>query len=538
MTIPTVAPAPPTSSGGIDTVSRTASEPHARFGGPAEPLELSPDVLRLLDDLDRQAARADVALQTVARTLTAHATDPDFFYQLGRTLQQRGRHDEAAQHYRRAIQIRPQFAAAYVALASVERSRGRSDASIDALRQIVELCPRDAALRDELAAALEASGRLEEAAGHLRCVAEADPSLARAWFRLGGVLARQGQTRDARECFARGLGGQAADGETRFVRSLVALQLGEFSTGWRDFDLRYDLSGSKPPVAAAPPVVWDERLLARQTVLVRSEGNLADDLMFASCLHELAAATRRCLVECDARLSAIFARSFAGLEVGSGPLSADGIDGPTHKPDAEIPLGSLPRYLRPSLRSFPGRRGYLRPDADRRQYWRDRLRAIGPGLKVGISWRCNTAAKHAADRSAPLEGWAEVLRVPGVQFVSLQADCAAEIAKMRGVSRAPIHEVLPSGCRELDDLAALIAALDLVIAAPNLVSHLAGALGAEAWVPLPTWPSWRWMLEGDSCPWYPGMRLFRQKRCGAWDEVLADIAGHLRNAETAQCTGR
>ncbi len=509
-------------------------------------MELSADVLKLLDDLDHQAARADVALQTVARSLTVNATNPQFFYELGCTLEQRRRYDHAAEHYRRAIQIQPEFAAAHLGLARLARGQGRLNEAAATLRSSLELCPRDAALYAELAAVLEAQDRLGEAATYLRLAAEADPALARAWFRLGGVLMQQGETREARECFARGLQGQAADPQTRLVRSLVALQLGDFSTGWEDFDLRRDSIGrdgirhGKPNVPAAPPVVWDEARLARQTILVRSEGNPADDLMFASCLTEFGALAGRCLVECDPAMAPLFARSFPGMTIVDGRgIDGRGSDVPGHRPDAEIHIGSLPRYLRPSPQSFPGRRGYLRPDAQRKQYWRDRLRAIGPGLKVGISWRCGRSAEQTVERSVQLACWEEVLRVPGVRFVSLQrGDCAAEIAQVRDRFKAEMHEVLPSARHELDDLAALIAALDLVISVPNTVSHLAGALGAEAWVPLASWPSWRWLLEGDACPWYPSLRLFRQTRRGRWDDVLAHVAGHLRNAETATCAGK
>jgi hypothetical protein len=101
-----------------------------------------------------------------------------------------------------------------------------------------------------------------------------------------------------------------------------------------------------------------------------------------------------------------------------------------------------------------------------------------------------------------------------------------------------IGELLPSGRDSADDQAGLIAALDLVISVPNSVAHLSGAVGAPTWVPIAAWPSWRWQLAGDTCRWYPSLRLFRQPRRGDWKEVMTHLAGHLRNAETATCTGK
>ena len=77
------------------------------------------------------------------------------------------------------------------------------------------------------------------------------------------------------------------------------------------------------------------------------------------------------------------------------------------------------------------------------------------------------------------------------------------------------------------DTAALVAGLDLVITSDTATAHLAGALGVPVWVALPTASDWRWLLERDDSPWYPSMRLFRQTRCGDWDEVFARIAAEL-----------
>ena len=83
---------------------------------------------------------------------------------------------------------------------------------------------------------------------------------------------------------------------------------------------------------------------------------------------------------------------------------------------------------------------------------------------------------------------------------------------------------------ELDDFAdtaALVANLDLVIAVDTSVAHLAGAMGKPVWVLLPYAPDWRWLLEREDSPWYPTMRLFRQKSRGDWGEVIDRVAQAL-----------
>ena len=77
------------------------------------------------------------------------------------------------------------------------------------------------------------------------------------------------------------------------------------------------------------------------------------------------------------------------------------------------------------------------------------------------------------------------------------------------------------------DTAALVSALDLVLTVDTAVAHLAGALGTPVWLLLPYTPDWRWLLERSDNPWYPTMRLFRQRRFGDWAEVFARIADAL-----------
>ena len=73
----------------------------------------------------------------------------------------------------------------------------------------------------------------------------------------------------------------------------------------------------------------------------------------------------------------------------------------------------------------------------------------------------------------------------------------------------------------------LLRSLDLVITVDTAMAHLAGALGVAAWVVLPFTPDWRWLLERSDSPWYPSMRLFRQRQQGNWDEVFERIAAAL-----------
>jgi hypothetical protein len=84
------------------------------------------------------------------------------------------------------------------------------------------------------------------------------------------------------------------------------------------------------------------------------------------------------------------------------------------------------------------------------------------------------------------------------------------------------------------DTAAIIANLDLVITSDSAVAHLAGTLGAPAWVALPRGAEWRWQRGRDTSPWYPTMRLFRQVSAGDWASILNQMAERLQSMTSAR----
>jgi hypothetical protein len=78
------------------------------------------------------------------------------------------------------------------------------------------------------------------------------------------------------------------------------------------------------------------------------------------------------------------------------------------------------------------------------------------------------------------------------------------------------------------DSAAIMENLDLMISSDTALAHLAGALGIETWLALKYVPEWRWFLGRSDSPWYPCLRLFRQKMPGEWAPVFAQMESTLR----------
>jgi hypothetical protein len=264
---------------------------------------------------------------------------------------------------------------------------------------------------------------------------------------------------------------------------------------------------------------WRGEPLEGKSLLVWGEQGLGDEIMFASCLPDLLAIGARCTLDCSRRLRPLFRRSFPDIAVPDDQTAAI---------DFTLALGSLPSLFRRRREDFPRHAGYLRADPAREAFWRRELASLGPGRKIGVSWRGGLMRTGRALRSLEADQLLPLLRIDGVHWVNLQhGENAAELTRLGntyGVRVASWEESLI----DLDETAALVAGLDLVITVCSTMVHLAGALGRPAWVLTPSGPAWRYRLQGAEMPWYPSVVLYRQSQLGDWVEPLHRMAADLR----------
>ena len=191
--------------------------------------------------------------------------------------------------------------------------------------------------------------------------------------------------------------------------------------------------------------------------------------------------------------------------------------------DYHIPLMSLPLALGLTAGSISRDIPYLRAEPERVARWRARMGE--KGFKIGISWQ--GGRRGIASRAMPLSCFAGLSQLEGVRLISLQKDAGAEpLSGLPGVES--LGEDFDAGPGAFLDSAAVMQSLDLVITLDSAIAHLAGALGRPVWVALKHVPDWRWFLERNDSPWYPGMRLFRQKAEGDWTSVFAQMENELR----------
>lgn len=515
----------------------------------------------LLPHVMKQAANNNAALVSTALQMVAQVNQPDYLITLGRSLLAAGEYAMARQHLARATRLDPQAVDAWQCLGEACRHLGLDDEAIAAWTKVVQLRPQAAESHAQLGDLYRRQGRVQEAKAHLFRAAQlaangstALPGTWRAdlphspWLPLAQLSWDQGKVSEALEYYDRAFTGQECDARSEYLRGLIALAREQWHEGWRRFEYRRVLRRHLPQ-GSWPHPIWDGdcRELHHQTILVHSEGKLADDILFAAWLPELIHRSGKTIIKCEPPLTQLFARSFPQAVVTTAGLGSRDIP----HADWQTALGSLPRHLgmdavaacsvpvisSPTPLNVPGARGerpskfaridgshtctysgYLVAEWKLQRQWQRRVEILGRGRKIGLAGWTLPGQTNAAL-------WQPLWDVPYAQWLLLDPPTEHD-----DENKLPGHvhrlRALPRR-KDVDDWAALLTSLDLVITPPGLIAHLAGAFGVPVWVLTPTLAPWCWGVQGERSRWYPTARLFRQQTTDRWDDVVARVAETL-----------
>jgi Tfp pilus assembly protein PilF len=436
---------------------------------------------------------------------------------------QAGRLGEAEQIYRQVLAADSRHPDALHLLGMVTYQTGDADGAVELIRRAIAIKGDAASYHSNLGNVLESQGDLAEAAACYQRALLLRPELAEVHLNLGNIFRAQGELASSLACYRRALALNPALAEATVAESRVLLLQGEFDAGWPGLEQRWHTREFDTPMRTYAQPRWMGETLASGRLLIWGEQGIGDEVMFAGLVPDVLRTGNRCVLDCEVRLKPLFARSFPEVDVVSG------IDPAAHPEldiSAQVPSGSLPRILRSDAEAFAGTTSpYLVADALARGRLRNRY---SDGQRVvGLAWQTKNR-RTGRSRSIDLAALAPLFAVSGIRWVSLQYGDHDSLEQQAAAANVPLlvdREI--DQLTDLDGFAAQIAAMDLVITIDNSTAHLAGALGVPAWVLLPFAPDWRWLLEREDSPWYPSVRLFRQKRLGDWEPVIEGVRSAL-----------
>lgn len=476
-------------------------------------------------------------------------------FRTARACHQAGDLDGAEALYRRLLGMDPGDDQVLFLFGALRADRGDLATGLECLGLARGLNPGNPVIPYTQGVLLQQAGRLEEAQDAYRSCLAAQPdhqaaleNLAAACYELdafqeGLTLARRArrQVPDSRlalraeaNCLT-GLGRRSealavleqalrlhpATPSLRIHRAWELMANGRFDEGLREHEWRnLGALAEENNAREVPYPRWAGEPVAGRTLLVYGEAGVGDEVMFAPYVQGLLDAGAHCILECDPRLVALFARALPGCRIlPRQSRNAIPWEQRLAEVDWAISSASLPAHVSP-----PGRQqAFLQPDPALAAAWRERLEALGPGLRVGVSWRGGAHPKAQALRSIPPALFGSLVS-KGARFVSLQYGAGADECARVSPALHALDGLDP--LTDLDGFAALVSQLDLVISVDNSTVHFAAALGVPTWVLLPRYAEWRWgRHEADAARWYRGLRFFQQGKPGeaGWRKVIARV---------------
>lgn len=486
-----------------------------------EALALAPDRPSILNNLGavlQQQGKFAEALTCCERLIALSPDDAGAMNNYGNALAATGRHDEALLQFDRALRSNPEFTDALASRGSVLAELGRHAEALEDNRRAAALAPDRADFQSRLGNALVRAQLPDAAIAACDRALAIDPGSADAVQNRANARLLLGRYTEALEDYARAQALAPGHPRPRWNEALCRLLLGDFEGGWRHYGSGWELGqrGRSRPQFTQP--AWDGAYV-EGTLLVWGEQGIGDQMLYSSMLEEMQQHARRLIVAADSRLLPLLQRALPAVRL----VSLDEL--PSLRDfDVQVAMGDLGAQLRRNWNSFPKQEhGFLKADGERARQLRMQLNPDGK-LLCGISWRSSNAAVGAL-KSMAVQDLASLIALPGVRCVDLQyGDTSAERQALRrdtGLSPARVEAI--DNFSDIDGLAALIEACDIVVSVSNTTVHLAGALGKPTLVMLPyaLGRIWYWHEKGEHSPWYPSCRLLRQTTAGDWTPVIA-----------------
>jgi tetratricopeptide (TPR) repeat protein len=463
-------------------------------------------------------SRLEEAEASCREALRLKPDHPEARTNLGSVLTRLGQLDEAEAHHREALCLRPAYADAHNNLGVLMTARRKFPEAEACYRQALRHKPDYAEGHCNLGAALAEQGRFDEAIACYREALRLKPDYAEACANIAAALLLQARPDEALAAFDEVLHRNPDLPDIHLGRAITLLVMGDWERGWPEYEWRWRCEEFGGLHHTAPQ--WDGSPLDGKTILLHSEQGVGDTILFVRYARLVKERGGTVVLACPKSLLRLLA-AFPGVD----QLVAAGERPPAH--DWHAPLLSLPGVFGTTPQNAPADVPYLAADPVLVEHWRREMAPDFPRFKVGVAWQGNPRFKGDRQRSMPLARFAPLARTPGVRLFSLQKGYGSEQLPDIDFSVTDLGQRLDEGSGPFMDTAAVMKNLDLVVTSDTAVAHLAGALGVPVWLALPYSPHWAWMLGREDTPWYPTMRLFRQRRPGDWEEVFGRIASEL-----------
>ena len=423
--------------------------------------------------------------------------------------------------YNKALAIKPDYADAYYNMGNALKEQGKLEEAIEAYNKALAIKPDYADAYNNMGIALKEQGKLEEAIEAYNKALAIKPDYAEAYNNMGNALKDQGKLEEAIEAYNKALAIKPDYAEAHYNLSFALLSNGNLKKGLEEYEWRWKTIKNVDMRRQFSKPMWDgKEILKGKKVLLWCEQGVGDTINWSSKLPLIASLAQHCILECPEKLVPLMTQSFPNIEVKPEDRRNDE---QLNDFDYHLPLGSLYRNFLPEILSDSKPDAFLLPDPTRIKFWTKRLRLLGQGPYVGVSWKSADMSLDRLPNYAPLADWSPIFTIPNVTFINLQytdfIDDLIEIQNKFGVTVHNFDDL--NHYDDLDDVAALCAALDVVVSTKITVPLISAGVGTAT--KLANWrqSSWNNILLN---PVGPLVDIFEKNTWEPWGSVFELIA--------------
>ena len=467
----------------------------------------------------QEQGKLNESLEAFKKALSFNSNYVEAYHSMANTLLLQNNKDEAINYFKKTVTLNPNYAQAYFNMAVVFKEQGKLDESLEACNMAISLQPDHAEAYNNLGVVLKEKGELNEAIEACNKAISLQPDYAEAYSNLGVVLREQGKIDEAIKICKIAISFQPDQAEAYYNLSFSYNLKGDIQKGLELYEWRL----KKKNFTTRLPrdhLIWDgNKSILKKNFFVYEEQGLGDIIQFSRYLPLLKKKGARVTFKVKKEMHALLKTLDENIILVDSEADINDID-------FETPLMSLPHLFKTNLKTIPSTTPYLSASQDKVISWSKVLTKAT--FKIGICWQ---GSKNKIDigRSFSIKFFEDISKTPNVELISLHKGEGEKQIENINFDLTVFDNNFDGGKDAFMDTAAIMKNCDLIITSDTAIAHLAGALGCCTWVILKKVPDWRWMLERNDSPWYPSIKLYRQKEYNGWADIFQIIKEDLES---------
>ena len=461
--------------------------------------------------------KLDEAIEAYNKALLYNPNDAQANYNMGIAFKAQGKLDKAIASFNKAISLKPNFAKAYNNMGFALQEQGKLEA-IEAYNKALSYNPNYAEAYYNIGFAFKAQGKLDKAIDSYKKAISLKPDYVDAHNNMGIILQESGATKKAIKAFKKSILYRSDFASAHHNLSFALLNYGSYQEGLDEYEWRWKTDKYLTAYRHFSQPLWNKKTsLNGKTILIWCEQGVGDTINWSSCISHIASKAKHCILECQEKLVPLLERSFPDIEVKAEDRN---LDTERNDFDYHLPMGSLYKNL--SLDIFKNTKvdAYLVPNPDRIKYWRKKLNSIGKGPTIGISWKSVLMSPERIPNYTSIFDWSPLFTIPNITFINLQPrDFESDLNKIKNKFGVKVYNFKELDHFEnIDDVAALCSALDMVVSTKTTVPLISAGVGTLT--KLANWrqSSWSNILLN---PRGPFVDTFERDTWEPWENVFS-----------------